>query len=293
MGERLYYKAVCRRYPTLITAQSLKMGSYVFDFSPKRYAWCEVGFIQKGRIREYREEQEWIHEEGCIYTFAAPAALRHYSEDPEHVEVILRIRIQEWQPVTREEVLNWQPKPGEFLLTNQLTDPVLCGQLEPLIKNAVGIYNGHSANRETRTMSILLDIFARIGDHIIREAAASPPEIPAYDAEYCRRACAYVQAHLSEKLSAEEVAGSTGISYSRLSRVFRTAMGMTLVEYIHRQRLLLAEKLILRDGLQQEEAAVRAGFCNSKYMQRLFRRYHGVTFTQYRALEVGADQAQP
>ncbi len=290
MSECVYYKAVCRRFPSMISAQNLKIGSYVYDFSPQRYAWCEVGFVQKGRIREYRGEREWCHEPGCIYTFAAPAPLRHYSEETDHVEIILRMRIQEWQPVTREEILHWSPKPGEFLLANQITDPILCRTLEPLIKQAVEIFNSRSPLREQKTIALLLDILSRISEHVIREVSAGVADVPPRDNEYCRRACAYIAQQLPRKLTTEEVARHAGISYSRLSRIFREAIGMTLVEYIHRQRLLLTEQYILEHGLRQEDAALQAGFCSSKYMQRLFRRYNGVTFTEYQNSQAALEE---
>ena len=134
-----------------------------------------------------------------------------------------------------------------------------------------------------KTITLLLDIFSRISEHVLREVSSGDARTTSRDSEYCRRACAFIAAQLPKKLTAEEVALHTSVSYSRLSRVFRQVMGMTLVEYIHRQRLLLAEKYILTHSLRQEDAALQAGFCSAKYMQRLFRRYNGVTFTEYQS----------
>ena len=210
MSESLYYKAICKRFPTIIGAHNLALGSYVYDFS-RNYAWCEVGFVQKGRIREYRGDREWCHEAGCIYTFATPAPLRHYSEETDHEEVILQMRIHEWQPVTREEILQWNPKPGEFLLKNQIDDPAICRVLEPLIKQAVEIYGSRSPIREQQTISLTLDILTRISEHVLREVTSSHGELSPRDSEYCRRACAYIRSQISKKLSAEDIAANTGI----------------------------------------------------------------------------------
>lgn len=280
MSECLYYKAICKRFPTVIGAQNLKLGSYVYDFS-RHYAWCEIGFVQQGRIREYRGDREWCHEAGCIYTFATPAPLRHYSEDADHVEVILQMRIQEWQPVTREEILLWDPKPGEFLLKNQISDPALCRTLEPMIKQAVEIYNSHSPIREQQTISVILDILTRISAHVIHEVTVGNSGPSPRDSEYCRRACAYIRSHLAKKLTAEDIARHTGISYSRLSHVFHRTMGMTLVEYNNREKIRRVQELLVDDRLTPEEAGNAVGVEDVKYLRRIFRKYAGLTITQY------------
>lgn len=280
MSESLYYKAVCKRFPTMISARNLRLGSYVYDFS-RHFSWCEVGFIQKGRIREYRGDREWCHEEGCIYTFATPAPLRHYSEDTEHEEVILMMRIQEWQPVTREEILNWEPRPGEFLLKNQISDPALCRSLELLIKRGVEIYNSFSPVREQLTVSLMLEILARITEHVIREVSDGGANLSPRDSEHCRRARTYIRGQLTRKLTVEEVAGHTGISYSRLSHVFRQTMGMTLLEYINREKIRLVQELLISERLTPEEAGNAVGVEDVKYLRRLFRKYTGMTITQY------------
>lgn len=71
----------------------------------------------------------------------------------------------------------------------------------------------------------------------------------------------------------QQLAGSVHLSSGHLSRVFRRTTGMTLEQFLIRQRVELAKRALLDPRLNVAEVAERCGFCNSAYFASVFKKY--------------------
>jgi AraC-like DNA-binding protein len=82
-------------------------------------------------------------------------------------------------------------------------------------------------------------------------------------------------------LGGKELASSLDISLSRLARVFKVEMGMSLVEYRNRLRLERFHVLLDAGGDNLLAAALSAGFGSYAQFQRVFRALRGTTPRAY------------
>jgi AraC-like DNA-binding protein len=82
-------------------------------------------------------------------------------------------------------------------------------------------------------------------------------------------------------LVGKELAAELGLSVSRLARVFKEQMGMSLVEYRNRLRLERFDVLLDEGGENLLEAALAAGFGSYSQFHRVFRALRGMTPKQY------------
>jgi AraC-like DNA-binding protein len=99
---------------------------------------------------------------------------------------------------------------------------------------------------------------------------------------------AYIAQHLSEKISETELAQRCAMSYFHFSRTFRRVAGVTLREYILRERVNRAAGLLLNaPGLSVKAVGFEAGFRDLSHFARMFRRYQGVTPSVYRKAAAG------
>ena len=96
------------------------------------------------------------------------------------------------------------------------------------------------------------------------------------------RALAYIDAHLSEHIEAEEIAAYCYVTRRHLGEVFRERMGMSVLAYVEEQRMEKAKKLLARPGMQIKEILRRCGFRSAAYFSNQFRKRFGVTPTEYR-----------
>ena len=94
-----------------------------------------------------------------------------------------------------------------------------------------------------------------------------------------------VQEHYSDfTLSLQEVADAVGFSPAYLSKSMRLNLGVTFSQYLTDYRMQVAAKF-LRDphcSLKLYEIATQCGFSSQHYFSRAFRKYFGLSPTQYR-----------
>lgn len=82
-------------------------------------------------------------------------------------------------------------------------------------------------------------------------------------------------------LGGKQLADSLNLSVSRLARVFKASMGVSLVEYRNRLRLERFDVLIRTGSDNLLEAALAAGFGSYAQFHRVFSRERGTAPTRY------------
>lgn len=92
----------------------------------------------------------------------------------------------------------------------------------------------------------------------------------------------YIDAHLSQDLTLDQLAEHFSLSRSYLSRTFKECTGLSLTDYITRARLLKAQELLETTGLNIEETAQRVGFHTPHYFSRKYKEAFGVSPRDHR-----------
>jgi AraC-like DNA-binding protein len=90
----------------------------------------------------------------------------------------------------------------------------------------------------------------------------------------------YIDEHLDERLSLNELATRAGLSVWRFCAVFRQHAGLSPRRYIWRQRVQKAQSL-LAGGASPAAAALMTGFYDQSHLCRHFRSTCGMTPGQY------------
>lgn len=99
---------------------------------------------------------------------------------------------------------------------------------------------------------------------------------------YCERAKLFVSENIGRRFAVGEVAQAVGISKNYLTNIFSTSEGISLVEYINRRKLSYMVELIRRYGYTLAQAGEQVGFSDVNYISRIFKRYYGMTVTEYK-----------
>jgi AraC-like DNA-binding protein/ligand-binding sensor protein len=84
-----------------------------------------------------------------------------------------------------------------------------------------------------------------------------------------------------EKVTIHEIARDLKLSAGHLGRLYSRTTGHTLEEYLIRQRLEMARRLLLDPRLHVSEVADRCGFCNPAYFASVFKKYMRCTPRAY------------
>jgi YesN/AraC family two-component response regulator len=102
-------------------------------------------------------------------------------------------------------------------------------------------------------------------------------------AEVAARALKYLEAHSSKPLRASALAGQLGVGEAHLRRIFRSAYGKTPRRYLTEVRMRRAGELLWTTSLGIKQIAGEVGYSSVAMFDRVFRGFHGVTPSEYRA----------
>ena len=92
----------------------------------------------------------------------------------------------------------------------------------------------------------------------------------------------YLTDHLTQEIRTEDIAEAVGISPYHLSRLFKTHTGLTLREYLARERIEAAKQLLATTDRTIPQIASLLRFCDQSYFTMVFRRQTGQTPGEYR-----------
>lgn len=94
---------------------------------------------------------------------------------------------------------------------------------------------------------------------------------------HVKNAISYIHEHLSEPLTLTSVCEAISLNRCYLCDLFSKEVGMTFCEYVVKQRILLAKRLLLTTNLPMAMIAARCGFNNLSYFSTSFKKVEGVT----------------
>ena len=121
-----------------------------------------------------------------------------------------------------------------------------------------------------------------IGSRRSREADA-----PARHNETIRHALALIAERLKDPdFTLKELADRVHLNANYLSTLFRENTGMTFSDYLTRQRLNIAKRLLLGTDKKIYTIAEETGFSSAKYFIKVFRDFEGVTPKAFRASRI-------
>ena len=90
----------------------------------------------------------------------------------------------------------------------------------------------------------------------------------------------YIRDNLSESLTLDQIAGKFFISKHYLCRIFKSATGFSVMEYIIYSRILRARQL-LQEGISVQQAGELSGFSDNSHFIRTFGHLTGTSPGKY------------
>ncbi len=112
------------------------------------------------------------------------------------------------------------------------------------------------------------------------------------DGELFAQVQEYMEAHICETLTIEQLCRSNSIGRSQLQKLFRTRSGYGAIEYFSRMKVDLAKQMIRENHYNFTQIADALGFSSIHYFSRQFKRITGMTPSEY-ASSIKALSDQP
>ena len=94
----------------------------------------------------------------------------------------------------------------------------------------------------------------------------------------------YLHEHFREIDAISQVVEQAGIPERSLKRRFKSAAGVTLIEYLQNLRIEQGKQLLETSQLPIEEISAAVGYSDASFFRRLFKRLAGLTPSRYRRM---------
>ena len=85
-----------------------------------------------------------------------------------------------------------------------------------------------------------------------------------------------------QKISLDEIAAYAGMNKTYFCLFFKKHYGMSFTDYLNQKRMEMASAMLLKPDASIAEVAVACGYPTVTYFNRIFRKYKGVTPTEFR-----------
>ncbi len=122
--------------------------------------------------------------------------------------------------------------------------------------------------------------------HLLRNyAGAKPPRTrgTGLDARRLRDVVEYIEAHLGEEVTLDDLAGVSGLSAHHFASAFRTSAGVAPHRYLLERRMARACDLLAKSQATVTTVAHALGFSSHGHFSETFRRFVGVTPSEYKS----------
>lgn len=126
------------------------------------------------------------------------------------------------------------------------------------------------------TIMLLTQITRALGESGSVQMRAKKPEL-------LEQVMAYIEDHLQEKITLEEIARQFYVSVSTITNLFRQKMGTSFHRCVT-QRRLIAAKSRISAGENLEDVSRAVGFSDYSSFYRAFKKEYGITPRQYTQL---------
>ena len=129
---------------------------------------------------------------------------------------------------------------------------------------------------EAETSALIYSMLMKLLEHSGASGAGSSGN-PVVD-----RAIDYIQSHLTDKLSVEEIAANAGYSASYFSHLFAEETGLSPYQFVVKSRIEHAQQLLKTTRQTVQEIAFQCGFNSAANFCYTFRKLVGTSPHEYR-----------
>lgn len=149
----------------------------------------------------------------------------------------------------------------------------------PYILKALMVEMHRPSPREGLLCCMLAEVLCALYDHSIRTSSEN-------DADgSVKRAILFIRDHFNEKIKASDVAREVSMSPVYFNRIFKNSTGLTVRDYIRKVRLETAQVILHYTDKSVRQIATELGFASDADFVKRFKKYSGMTPSDFRAHE--------
>lgn len=218
------------------------------------------------------------------FLFIQPAVLHRLTSPPAGRRVIFQISLNHLTFLKSFTTITSQ-LPSTLMVTKK-SHPYEAPILYDMMMEILEEYQSTSPIREVDIYAKALQMLYLLGEHLCTQDQKHA-EKTSLQQEYIAKfteICDYIDAHLTENLTLDEMANKAGFSKFHFTRLFKQFTNYSFYQYVNVRRIHHAQLLLVEPDITVTEAAYRSGFSNTSAFDRMFKLHKNCTPTEFRKL---------
>ena len=253
--------------------------------NPQRHPYCEFNLLLEGHVQQFVQSAQMRRGPGTVQLLGPGVA--HYALMLDYPHAFATIY---FLPGLLLELGPERDGPrllGRFTGRQSITQRVVRPPLDLRRRLMEGFaqvmadFDGPRFGSEIRLRTMLVQMLLEL---VTWEETFGPSRAgPAAPVDWrpLDRALRYLRENYTQTIYAHELATAAGITKARLQILFREALGMPWVQYLQGYRVHQAALLLAQPPYAVTEAAMEVGFSTLSHFNAAFRRFMGISPTQY------------
>ncbi|MFC4302604.1 helix-turn-helix domain-containing protein [Cohnella boryungensis] len=192
----------------------------------------------------------------------------------------------EWLTGSRDGIAAQYLKPlqrGEAVIPSEYDELTPWGKLAlQRLTHLYLLFESEDEAKEIRVKAELYLLFADLisaGQWKLKDPASV---MDTHTIDRLKAVVAHIEKHCGLPLSVSELARVAGMSAGHFSRVFKTFMRKTPMEYVNQFRIRQAAYMLQNSDFSVAEVALEVGLSNFSYFSKTFKSVYGCTPSAYR-----------
>lgn len=231
----------------------------------------EFTLVTEGNMSFYMNQQEYNVSGGCVFV-SLPDEIHSTNNIP------ITLNHQYWLQLDITDSRNLLFLNDEAALDlleelSQIDHHVIAtdnGEIRHVMKKAFELCQSDGNRRQA---AAYIHIFLELLITASRKA-------PSHNSTDIETALSYLDRHIEDDLSLDELAGLCHLSTSQFKQKFRQVVGTAPRHYINEKKIARSKEL-LKEGFSVTDVAMRLNFNSSSYFSTVFKKYTLLTPIQY------------
>ncbi|QJD82318.1 AraC family transcriptional regulator [Cohnella herbarum] len=172
---------------------------------------------------------------------------------------------------------------GDAVIPSVFGRKTLWGEL--VLRHLNDIYRLFESEDSAKELRIKAELYSLFADLISHNQWTRRDPAHAVDTQTMDRlkgVVSYIESNCGQPLTVPKLAAVAGMSVGHFSRVFKSFMRKTPMDYVNHYRILQAAYLLQTAKISVAEAALEVGMDNFSYFSKKFRSIYDCTPTQFR-----------
>ncbi len=144
-----------------------------------------------------------------------------------------------------------------------------------LFRRSAAEYEGHAKFRQHLLNGMVREIWLRLMQHLVSDGTSENSRRITQMVSYLRRNC-------NKPISRRDLAREFNLTPEYVNQLFKTRLHTTPGEFIQRERIARAVKLLSNGRMNIAEVADAAGFSDPRYFSRVFKKIMGASPKAYK-----------